>query len=167
MIAAAVLTIAISGLSSALVSAMQLTRVNRESALAQQAARRAIEQVQSTPFADIFRTFNADPADDPGGAGTAAGPDFAVPGLAAQPGDADGLPGEIQFPTISVAGLEQLREDVADAELGMPRDLNADGAVDALDHKGNYLLLPVQVRVLWRGVAGNRLIEMATILSAR
>jgi hypothetical protein len=86
--------------------------------------------------------------------------------LQAVAGDPDGFPGEIVFPITLVGGVPQLREDVVNAKLGMPRDLNGDGVVDANNHAGNYQLLPVLVRVRWRGVGGNGLVELPTMLAS-
>ena len=93
----------------------------------------------------IWALYNADPADDPGGAGTAPGAAFDVAGLAPQLGDPDGMVGQVVFPEVAGA----LREDVADERLGAPRDLNLDGAVDAANHAGDYRVLdrvPVRFR---------------------
>jgi hypothetical protein len=68
------------------------------------------------------------------------------------------------FPT--VAGLPgQLREDAVNSLLGMPRDLNGDGAVDAASHASDYKLLPVQVRVRWRSPSGPGVVELHTLLA--
>jgi prepilin-type N-terminal cleavage/methylation domain-containing protein len=166
--ASAVLTIAAGGLMSSIVASMALNRVNNETSLAQTYARRAIERMQGVEFADIFRTFNGNAGDDPGGAGTAAGANFEAFGLEPLATDADGLPGEITFPTVDVGGIEQLREDIDDPALGMPRDLNGDGApIDALNHAADYTVLPVRVRVQWRGAAGPRTITVETLLTTR
>lgn len=166
-VAAAVLTIAVGGLSSAIISAAALNRVNNETSLAEAAVRRTMERVRGVPFDSAFARFNTDPSDDPAGAGTAPGANFAVTGLEAQPGDADGFVGQITFPTITVAGDLQLREDFADAGLGMPRDLNGDGHQDSADHSADYRLLPVRVRVAWRGVSGVRSLTVESMLSER
>jgi len=149
--AAAVLTIAVGGLLSSIVASMALNRVNNETGLAQAYARRAIERLQGVPFAEIFATFNADPNDDPAGPGTAPGARFDAFGLApagpAIPG-VGALAGEIIFPVTTIGTAQQLREDVVDAALGMPRDLNGDGLPpDGMDHAGDYKMLPVRVRV--------------------
>jgi hypothetical protein len=62
-------------------------------------------------------------------------------------------------------GALELREDVVDAGLGMPRDLNLDGVIDALDHSGDYRILPVRVLVEWTGMSGNRTHRLETVLS--
>ena len=157
-----VVSVAVCGALSSTVQTSVLTRVNRESMTALDSAHATLEAMQATAFSDIFATFNADPDDDPSGAGTAPGSGFVVPGLDAQAGDADGFCGAIVFPS-----EPQLREDVVMPALGMPRDLDADGAIDSADHAGDYLILPVIVRVAWTGASGNRDIELQTVLCAR
>ena len=51
-----------------------------------------------------------------------------------------------------------------DAQLGMPRDLNGDGAIDSENHAKDYLLLPVCIRIEWRGLTGDREYELHTVL---
>jgi hypothetical protein len=167
MVAAVVLVVGVASISSAMVSAIALNNVNRETSLAQQAARLMMESVRSTEFDDLFATYNAQGSDDPTGAGSAPGPNFAVAGLSAQPGDADGMAGAVVFPTVSVGANDQLREDVVDANLGMPRDLNSDGVVDAANHAGDYTVLPVRVLVSWRGFSGPRTLALESILAER
>jgi hypothetical protein len=161
LIAMVVLVVAVGGLSGSVVSSLKLARVNEETALADDAARAMSERIQGVDFRDIFATFNDSPADDPGGL-PAPGSAFAVPGLNLQEGDADGMAGTILFPT-NPAGMV-LREDVADASLGMPRDLTGDGLWDAADHSGDYVMLPVTIRVDWAGVTGNRSLELDLLL---
>lgn len=168
VIASFVLTVAVCGVSGSLVSALALNRVNRETALAQEAVRRVMEEAHGVPFAELFATYNTSAADDPAGV-AAPGRNFAVFGLEPQSGDADGFVGEIRFPTTIVAGVEQLREDVVDAELGMPRDLNniVVAGDDLLDHSLDYRVLPMRVRVSWRGVSGERTLTAECMFSAR
>ena len=167
MMAAVVLAIAISGMSGAILVGMSLNRVNHDTALAQQAARRVIEEIESRAFSETFAAYNANVGDDGGLTSAAVGANFAVAGLEPMTGDADGMCGRVMFPTQTVGAVEQLREDVVDAALGMPRDLNGDGLVDALDHAANFRLLPVRVRIEWKGSVGPRTIDIETMLSAR
>jgi len=161
-----VLVVGLLAYCRAAVSAALAARTTRETTLATEAAWRMIEQLRAAPnFNQVFAMYNTTTADDPGGGVVSPGANFAVTGLQAVVGDPDGLPGEIVFPTTTVGGALQLREDVVNAKLGMPRDLNGDGVVDAADHSGDYQLLPVLVRVRWRGVAGNGLVELPTMLS--
>jgi prepilin-type N-terminal cleavage/methylation domain-containing protein len=167
LVAATLIVVALTGIAGSMLSSMALNRVNRETALAQQAACRALEELRSVPFEEAFFVYNTTPGDNPGGTVPERGPNFAVPGLAALASDADGLVGQIEFPVVDPFGSDQLREDVEDEGLGMPRDLNGDLAIDGLDHSEDRLLLPVRVRLEWRGVSGAREIEMETMLCAR
>jgi hypothetical protein len=167
MMAAVVLAVAISGLAGATVVAMSLNRVNHDTAIAQTAARQMVEQIEGRLFSEAFAAYNANAGDDAGLTSAAPGVGFSVFGLEPLKGDADNLCGLVMFPTLTVGGVEQLREDVIDAALGMPRDLNGDGAVDALNHAADYRLLPVRVRVEWQGSGGPRVVDLETMMSAR
>lgn len=168
MIASFVLTIAVCGVSGSMVSALAINRVNRETALAQEAVRRVMEEAHGVPFNEIFARYNTSAADNPAGV-VSPGRNFAVFGLEPQAGDADGFVGEVTFPTLVVGGVEQLREDVVDAELGMPRDLNGvfTPGDDLLNHALDYRVLPMRVRVAWRGVSGDRTLAAECMFSER
>lgn len=149
MVAMVVLTVAIGGLSGAVVHAMRLNQVNQETAIADAAILEQAERMQGLAFETVFATYLAQPG-------------FDVPALSVVAGDPDGLVGSITFPTI--AG--QLREDVFDPSLGMPRDLNGDGlAPDNLDHSGDYVILPATIRLDWAGATGDRFLEYDLVLS--
>lgn len=162
-----VLTIGVCGLSSSILSSMAMNRTNEETAIAQRAARSAIERLEGESFAQVFARHDSNPANDPAGPNTAPGASFAVTGLTAAPDDADGRVGEYIFPTQVIGGVEQLREDVTDARLGMPADLDGSGAVDSSDHATNYRLLPVRVRLRWKGANGIRTFTVESILCNR
>jgi prepilin-type N-terminal cleavage/methylation domain-containing protein len=156
-VAVAVLAIGLGSSVYALLAGMALQRTAAEHTLALQAAETALESIQAVDFAEAFARFNATVADDPG-LGLSPGDDFEVPGLTPQPGDADGRAGEFLFPGDNVG----LAENVADAELGMPRDLDMDGDLGGADE---YAVLPVRVRVRWRGALGDRELVLGTILN--
>jgi prepilin-type N-terminal cleavage/methylation domain-containing protein len=158
MVVMIVLTIALGMFSSTMVSTARHTRMKRETALAAEGGRRALELMRSHPCTSLFALYNANPADDPGGAGTAPGANFKVAGLEPSLADGDGCVGEISFPTVGNA----LRESVVDGSMGMPRDLNGDQAVDDLNHAGDYVILPVRVRIRWKGVSGDMTFDMHT-----
>lgn len=145
--------------------------VNRESAIATEAARVVVEQMHNQRFRELWARYNSDPADDPEGAGTAPGQRFAVLGLDPAPGAADGLVGEVVLPTVEAPGAGpldppelELREDFEHERLGMPRDLNGDMVVDDEDHSEDFFLLPVLIHVEWSGCSGTRRIELFTML---
>jgi prepilin-type N-terminal cleavage/methylation domain-containing protein len=161
----AVLTLGISGLARVTLGLQRAGSASRETELATQAARAMLERIQAESFAQAFRSFNATGADDPGGVNTAPGASFAVAGLRALPNDADGQPGEIVFPTVA-AQPGVLSENVNDARLGMPQDLDGNGAVDTLNHATDYQILPVLVRVRWQSRDGSSgTVELQTILA--
>jgi len=163
MIAFTVLTIGFGAVMTSLVSTRALTATERERSLAVDAAASAIERLKGVDFDEVFSRFNSSGADDPEGDGSAPGEGFSVAGLTA-PGDAaGGWVGTIEFP----GGPLQIREDVEDEELGLPRDLNGDGDVDSFDHSEDYEVLPVRVRVTWIGPTGNQAIELVTVLTSR
>jgi len=162
MLALTILAVAVLAFSQALIATSRSTATTREMALAEQAVRQVVESMHAAEFAEVFALYDSSAANDPDGAGTAPGQDFDVPGLDALSGDGDGMVGEVVFPE-GAPGV--LREDLAQVELGMPRDLNGDG-IDANDHSGDYQLLPVLVRVRWRGANGTAKLEVKTILAS-
>jgi prepilin-type N-terminal cleavage/methylation domain-containing protein len=139
----AIVTIAISMFARTLASAKRLDPMATETTVAASAARTMIEKMKNHPFEQVFALYDKVPGDDPGGAGTAPGAQFDVEGLT--PPTPGGKCGTIEFP--AQGGL--LREDVEDANLGMPRDLNADGVVDGLDHSADCVIMPVRIRIDW------------------
>lgn len=159
------LMLGISALARLTVGLQRATSMSLETELATQAARAMLERIQAESFAQAFRSFNATGADDPGGANTAPGANFAVAGLRAIPGDPDGQPGEVIFP--SPPGQPAvLAETVQDARLRMPQDLDGNGAIDSLNHATDYELLPVRVRVRWQSIDGTiGLVELKTNLA--
>lgn len=160
-----VLAIGLGGMASVLGYTTALVQVDQETTRAANAAADMAETLRSADFPTLFARYNSDPTDDPGAPGSAAGRGFAVEGLQAVAGDADGLVGEIVFPTaVGAGGALELREDVADVNLGTPRDLNGDALIDAADHADDYLILPVVVRLRWRGTTGERRFEFTTVL---
>jgi type II secretory pathway pseudopilin PulG len=164
MIAVTLVSLILVAMSNSILTSMKATGVNRETALATDGLAAMMERLQGVGhFSDVFKLYNANPLDDPGMPGTAPGPNFAVSGLQPVDGDPDGFVGEILFPTIG----NDLREDVVDPRLGMPRDLSGDGIVDNVAHDGNYKLLPVLLRLRWKGVGVERSMEIRTLLSDR
>ena len=153
MIAMVVLLVALSIFSSTVAATMRMRTSNRDNAVVAEAARIVLETMRDQPFDQLFALYNADPLDDPGGPGTAPGQRFTVLGPKPLPEAPDGMVGEIRFPVVDVSIKDEpeweLREDLEDRLLGMPRDLSGDSVTDELDHADDYVRLPV-------GVAGAR-----------
>lgn len=187
VIALSVLVVAASIFYQMLLGTSRLRQTNHQNALAADAARVVIEEMRNVPFLEIYKRYNEDPADDPGGAGTGPGNLFDVAGLEALDGAPGGKAGKITFPSLFIEATPgpapgkkklgvpgggggtpagwQLRENYVDDSLGMPRDLNGDNVVDELNHASDYILLPVRVQVSWQGPAGKRTLEMVSQLS--
>ncbi len=148
----AILSVAMGLFARTVASSRRLDPIAVETGLAAEAARVAIERLRAHPVDQIVALYNDDPADDPDGAGTAPGPFFDVPGLV--PVGVNGRVGRIEFPAVD--GV--VREDVANATLGMPRDLSGDGVIDGAEHTSDWVVLPLRVRIEWapRGGAPRR-----------
>jgi type II secretory pathway pseudopilin PulG len=160
LIGATILALGLIGLVVTLLNSRNLGRSNEETARAAEALRLVVERMEGVNSADLFRIFNAETTDDPGAAGSAPGSAFA---LTMESGE---YFVEIEFPCVAGApGV--LREDVEDAEMGMPRDLNMDGAVDSASHSTGYVQLPARIRVTWGGVNGTRSMELCTVFLNR
>lgn len=152
------------GFAHSLMSSMKASSTSHEAVVAREAARTMIETLREQPFDELFALYNADDQDDPGGPGTAPGNGFAVDGLQPTDDDPDALPGEVLLPnTPGTPGV--LREDLNDRRLGLPRDLDGDGQIDAANHADDYLLLPVVVRVEWQSSSGTGRVELRTMLA--
>lgn len=125
------------------------TDINRELIVVAEAARSQLELVRGTDFSSVLSTFH----------GTSA-QDFDVDGLAPASSDKDGRVGRVLFPMVG----NDLREDVTDARLGMPADLDSDGAIDSQPKNLTYRFLPVTVEIRWRGKLGDRVFRLDTVL---
>jgi hypothetical protein len=167
VVAFAVLGISFAIYSSATIAVRNQAGAVRDTSTAADACQKVVESLRAEPFDTLVARFGIDPDDDPGGANTAPGRHFAVPGLRTVVGDADGMAGEILLPEIEVQpGVWQLREDSSATELGMPRDLNGDSIIDGADHSHDYFQLPVCVRVRWDGRTGPCKYELFGLLVA-
>jgi len=160
-----VMLVAISMLSGTLLAAARQRTFQKEEAIASLTIRNVLERLRELPCQQVYASYNADPSDDPLGPGTAPGHRFATPGLTPVLEAEDQLTGTVVFPERVVpSGGRELREDLANELLGMPRDLNGDNVVDGRNHAGDYLILPVEVRVEWRGHNGNRVLRGVAML---
>ncbi len=167
LVGGVVLTLGAVGMAGAMLSSLTLQRCESDAALARVAARRVIEELTASDFTEAYALYNLSTQDDGGLSLSARGPHFAVAGLRVRPGDVDGKCGRVMFPTVVAGGVEWLREDVVDKPLGMPRDLNGDGVINGQNRAADYELLPVRVRVEWRGARGDETFDLETILCRR
>jgi hypothetical protein len=158
LIVLVVLTISVGMLTSTVTSTSHVAPLQRENALASEAARTVFETMRMQPFEQLFALYNEDPDDDPDGSGTAPGPWIDVPGLV--PADvAAPAVGRLRFPTRD----GELREDIEDVLLGMPRDLTGNGEVGDRDVSTNYLILPVEIELEWQSTVGPRSLRLHTM----
>lgn len=155
LIGSTLLVFGMVGVFNSLYATNRLKTTIEERALAAEAASSLAETFYGVEFGELWATYNADPSDDPRGTGTAPGARFAVEGLKPIASRKDGLQGRIEFPTLTTSGRFELREDMQDERLGMPRDLNGDGVIDTADHAGDYDVLPIRIVVEWQSARGD------------
>lgn len=148
MVVLSILAIAGAMFAQTLASSKRLDPTATETAIAAEGARSFLETMHNHAFGEVFALYNDNPLDDPGGPGSAPGSAFDVEGLVPQvPGASVG---HVIFPAVE----SELREDAVEIELGTPRDLNGDGAVDDADHSNDWLILPVKVQLDWQSGSG-------------
>jgi type II secretory pathway pseudopilin PulG len=86
------------------------------------------------------------------------------PGATFEVGGLDPWPTEAAVGTITVVTDETQTDLELGVALGMPRDLNGDGAVDDTDVRDDAVLLPIIVQLRWRGEAGDRQLRQSIYL---
>ncbi len=155
-----VLLVAIGGTLGTISGHLVLGAAAHETSQAYLEAQRMLEQLETEDFALLFARYNETTADDPLGV-PSPGANFAVAGFAPRDTDADGRVGKISFP-VSADAPARLREDLQFN--GRTLDLDANGLLDSQDRSGDYVLLPVSVRIDWKGRSGNRFVELQTVL---
>ena len=162
MVSLLVVTVATYILTYTIMASVAHSGTKREKNLAVEAATNMIERLRACPPQDVFSLYNEIGTDDPYGASTAPGDTFDVPGLTPQLDLREQpLPiGQILMPGTN--GV--LDESVADAEFGLPRDLDGSMFIETGDCADRYIFLPVIVRVRWRGKLGDRSIDIATVV---
>lgn len=164
-----IVLVAFSMMLQTLTAGAGLREVGRESWIASGAAQDVLERMRNEDYRDVFRLYNADPFDDPLGPGTAPGNLFEVPALTAANPEQAGMVGEVEFAAWNtgseVVPVWEVREDIPDARLGTPRDLNADSLIDDANHAEDFSILPVIVTLRWRGRLGPREFRLHTVLS--
>lgn len=151
-------TVTILGVLTTHITCARLGQTNHETQLAGQSVRARMEELAAVDAGQIPALYDSDPSNDPGGAGTGMSTLFTAAGLSP---DGAGQCGIIELP-LDANG--KVRENLSIPSLGMPRDLNGDGAVDGADHTADFVILPAAVRLRWKGLAGERELRLATVL---
>jgi type II secretory pathway pseudopilin PulG len=139
---------------------LKLDEVNRETALATQEVRRVLEEIRALPVEDVLLTCNADPADDPEGYATSPGNQFETAALPPPEGETGGARLEVFLPLSD----GKLMENLTDPVLGAIGDLNGDGKTDGADHTDDAKILPLAVRIRWKGPTGDRQLSVHAVL---
>ena len=156
-------------IASTLIASSHQRNVNRERAIASNAASILFERMRNEDLLEVVKLYNAEPFDDPGGPGTAPGQVFNIQGLVSVDAAANMPIAQILLPVVNtggpIAAVWEVREDLDLPELGMPRDLNGDAVIDSLDHTDDYRVLPVAVIARWRSRLGQREFRMHTLLA--
>ena len=158
VVAVSILAIGMLSQASLTVTHVGQNVLNKQNRIALEAVQNQIEELKSHTFTEVFNDYNETSLQH-----------FAVPELDAAKADADGTVGRVIFPTATdiSSGLTVLREDVTSAALGMPRDLDGDGAIDTNAKNTTYKFLPVIVEIRWNSKLGDRSIRVAALLQPR
>jgi len=155
------MTVGLLGAMAATVRSISLNEDVRLESLALAAAHSNIEQLRGHDVAEVFTRFNATTTDDP--TGVSPGNTFSVAGLDAA---SDGVEGAILFPTRSSAPAILTELPDSDGDFGgLALDLDLNGATNDADVTADFKVLPVLVRVRWRGRTGDREIELFSQLA--
>ncbi len=178
LLALLVLALAAAGSVSSTISGMSLEQDNRETAVATDTLRHVVEELETIPLDEVFARFNADPADDPDGAGTAPGNLFAVDphrtsGLltsgvlspASAPTHRQTMNVEFTFPLDMDGHLSEMVSGGMWGQQGW--DLDGDGTLAAGDRSTTYVILPVHVRVTWVSPRGVSAVQLVRVLAHR
>ena len=142
-LATTILLVALMSISAATLRSHSLRRQNRQRVIAANAVRTYSEQIHAASIqASKNLTTWAETVLEEWGAGGTVGTTFDVVGLT--PAGANESVG-----TIEIITDETATDDELGVQLGMPRDLDGDGAADDVDVSATARLLPVIVRVRW------------------
>ena len=149
LIALTVLTISANGLVSFFTAVPRMMDEAQRKRTVMDETMGMYEELRGQEFASLFVRYNETTLDDPA-FGNAPGNERVLTETARCLGSDPGSPASIRlyFPALSGSPME-LREDMVDPGLGMPRDLNGDGVIDGLNHASDYVVLPVRIEVRW------------------
>ena len=154
LVSLTILTISAVGLAGFIESTSQVRKTAHSFRVARDQLAVTYERLSGIPFAEVFARYNETAADDPG-TGDSPGSEIMVSTSSFGWTSGAGAPPVItvEFPA-TAATPGALREDLILPQLGLPRDLNLDGAIDSADHSADYEALPVLLTIQWveRGV---------------
>jgi hypothetical protein len=157
-IATLVMALGMGTLVGSVFASMRREQENEETAAASQVLRALLERLNAMELGELYATYNSDPLDD-----TPRSEEHRQALVVDHPLlCAGGKPPVVEILLPCEGGM--LREDGVAPELGLPRDLDGDGRVDAEDHARDLRLLPVAVRLAWDTGSGPHVLEMATLL---
>ncbi len=147
VVALAVLATVLCALISVLMTSWKLDELTREHEAAANGIVEMAELMRNEDFADLYDYYS------PGGV---IGNTFDIPELQ---GDLDPPVGTITF---------IMNEDPGSADgdmLGLPLDLDGDGATTTADVRSSHALLPIKLNVTWDGVMGSTTMNFYFLLA--
>ena len=136
VVAMAVLATILCALVSVLMSASKLDTLTRERGAAANAVVKMAELMRNRNFANVYDDYS------PGGF---TGNTFSVHDLQ---GDFDPPVGTITF------FVDETDTSTDGKMLGLPMDLDGDGAVNTVDVSASHVLLPIKLNITWHGATG-------------
>jgi len=152
-VAGSILAIALAGLAAAYTTFTKLNALNGERMIAANAAREMFEELKQTRFGDLVNTY---------GPNSPSHGNFAVTALTVRAADQDRMVGRITLHTSEAENFPAL---------GLPRDLDANGAVNSPSGNGlspdvstTYALLPVTIWIEWANGKDDAQFELNQIL---
>lgn len=143
-----ILMVGLLAMTSTSVTVHSLRESDRDRRLALAGLESVIEDVRRISDASLGDDWSRDLIAAYAAGGT-PGPQINLRGLEAWAGNPSVL-------TVQIITDETTTDAELGVALGMPRDLNNDGAVDDADVSLDARILPVIVRAQWAGVSGNR-----------
>lgn len=152
----AVVSVAFLALARGIERSARVRATEREVTVALQVAEHVMAEVEGTPFDQLWRRYNDDPADDPAEGGQAPGSTRSVEGLSVagesltiSTGLLEAGTVTVRLPVVGDGIAAELTELCQDEPLGCPRDLNGDGVLTGGSRAEDHRVLPVEVRVEW------------------
>ncbi|MEQ8763405.1 MAG: hypothetical protein RL885_05730 [Planctomycetota bacterium] len=162
LMALALLSVGVLSHASLSLTNQRQCRANLEHRLAWEGLKSQVARLRSWPLTDCFAAFDGSLDNDPAGA---PGSEFAIAGLQPSETAFGSEVGVVEWPTLQDAeGRFVIREDLDDADFGLPADLDGDGVIDSEPKDATYRRIPVRVVARWHGVYGEQSLSMTTWL---